>query len=69
MPFLTLEIRLSLPKLLFVIVGLVMGGIFLGGAFAGELENGYLYAALVLLSSGIIILKSRHKKQNLYREQ
>ncbi len=62
MPFLTMEIKLSLSKLLFVVTGLILGGIFLGGAFSGKLENGYLYAAIVLLSSGTILLKSRHRK-------
>lgn len=57
-----MEIGLTLFKLLLVVTGSIFGGILLGSTFSGEFENGYLYAALVLLSSGIILLKSRYKK-------
>lgn len=63
MSFLTMEIKLSLSKMLLVVTGLISGGIFLGAAFSGNFENGYLYAAIILLSSGTIILKSRDKKK------
>lgn len=51
--------ELKFTNLILVIISMLIGGVLISASLFDKIDNGYIYAAMTLLSGGTLLLKSR----------